>query len=294
MIEISHLWRETWRITRTSPALWLLSGANLLAIIPTVLLSGGLGAVAGLLSLPARLQPDWLAPVRSWLAWRWVVIWLAAVGALILASLLAYLLQAAVIRGAALAAQQGRPPTLAESLNLGRARALRLAGLSVTLGGALNALALLPVLARLLLGGQLEGPGNTVLAAGQSTLPWLLSVTGVAVFLLTLAIAVEEVRVRQAPGRAWAVFRQGWWAFLLILGLSTIPSFVVAALLLPAAFLAPVAVFSPVLGLALIGLYCLASSPIVLALLILVAVFTNTLYTLVYQAAARLADQAAG
>jgi len=42
----------------------------------------------------------------------------------------------------------------------------------------------------------------------------------------------SEGRVRQAPGRAWVVFRQGGWACRLIPGLPAIPGFIAAALLL--------------------------------------------------------------
>ena len=116
----------------------------------------------------------------------------------------------------------------------------------------------------------------------------------VGLLLVFLAIAVEDVRVRSAPVRAWAVFRKGWWAFLLVAGLSVVFSVAVALLLLPLAFAAPLALLDPVTGGGLLVLCCAITGPLALGTLLLTAVYTNVLYTLVYRAAAKLIDAPTG
>jgi hypothetical protein len=294
-MNLGALIRHAWRITTRNRALWALSGLMFLAALPAAAVTGGLGWVAGEYGFAgAGLEPGWLIEMRAWPVGQWVLVWLLAVAALIAASTLTYVLQAATVRGVTLAAEREAPVAFREALSLGRARVLRLIRLSLTLGAALTALNLLPVLGRLILGDDLNVLGGAVLSLGQSSLSLLLSVAGLALFLMVLAIAVEDVQARQAARRAWAVFRRGWWAFALVLLLSAAPVAALVVLAMPLVLVIPLAVVNPELGI-IVGLVgCAASAPLALGVILFFAVFTTTLYTLVYRAAAQLAADATG
>jgi hypothetical protein len=171
---------------------------------------------------------------------------------------------------------------------------MRLLGLAGTVGVLISILALVPVLLRLLAAQQIGPFGALLLEAGQVALSPLLSAVGLAVFLVVLAIAVEDVSARRAPGRAWAVFRKGWWAFLLVLFVTFLPGLAIGALTLPIVFIFALFILDAVIGGAVLLVYCAVAGPLGFALLIFVAVFSTTLYTLVYRAAARLADATSG
>lgn len=294
-MNLNLLLKESWRITRTSWSLWVLSAALFLAFVPAGLLSGGLGAAAAAITLPqAGPEWEWRNALRAWPAGAWMALGLAAVLTLVVATAVSYIAQAATIRGAALAAARQQPVTLSEALQLGGPRLRRLLGLAGTVGVLISVLALIPLLLRLLAAQQLGPFGALALEAGQVALSPALSVVGLAVFLVVLAIAVEDVSARRAPGRAWAVFRQGWWAFLLVLFVTFLPGLAVAALTLPVIFIAPLVLLDALMGGAALLVYCAVAGPLGVALLIFVAVFSTTLYTLVYRAAARLADATPG
>lgn len=294
-MNLGALIRHAWRITSRNRTLWALSGLMFLAALPAAAVTGGMGWVAGEYSFAgAGLEPEWLIEMRAWPVWQWVLVWLLAVAALIAASSLTYVLQAATVRGVTLAAEREAPVAFREALSLGRARVLRLIRLSLTLGATLTALNLLPVLGRLMLGDDLNVLGGALLSLGQSSLSLLLSVASLALFLMVLAIAVEDVHARQAARRAWAVFRWGWWAFALVLLLSAAPVAVLVVLAMPLVLVMPLAVVNPKLGI-IVGLVgCAVSAPLALGVILFFAVFTTTLYTLVYRAAAQLADATGG
>lgn len=294
-MDIAHLLKESWRITRTCWSLWVLSAALFLAFVPAGLLAGGLGAASAALTLPyAGPEPEWLNTLRSWPAWVWAVVGIVAILVLVASTAASYIAQAATIRGAALAAERWQPVALKETLQLGRPRLRRLLGLAGTVGALISILVMVPVLVRLLAAQQVGQIGSLLLDAGQAGLSPVLSVLGLAVFLIVLAIAVEDVSARRAPRRAWAVFRQGWWAFLLVLFIAFIPSLAIAALVLPVGFIFGLLVLNAAVGGAMLLVYCALAGPLGMALLLFAAVFSTTLYTLVYRAAARLADATVG
>ncbi len=294
-MDIVFLLREGWRITRTSWSLWVLSTALFLAFVPAGLLAGGLGAAAAIVTLPqTRLEPDWLDALRRLPPLTWAVVGIVAVLALVASAAMSYIAQAATIHGAALAAGRQQPVSLGEALQLGRPRLVRLLGLAVTVGALISILTLIPLVLRLLAAQQVGPFGVLLLEAGQITLSPVLSAVGLAIFLVVLAIAVEDVNARRAPGRAWAVFRKGWWAFLLVLFISFLSGLAVAVLILPIIVIIPLVLLNSLIGGAALLVYGAIAGPLSFVLLIFTAVFATTLYTLVYQAAARLADATAG
>ncbi|MBL8046701.1 MAG: hypothetical protein JNL09_09180, partial [Anaerolineales bacterium] len=170
----------------------------------------------------------------------------------------------------------------------------RLLGLSLTVSIIISIISLLPAGLRLILGESFGSTLSFLFQAGELTLSSLLSLVSLGIFLMVLAVAVEDVQTRQAPRRAWKVFRQGWWAFLLIVACSALPAIAIVVLMLPILLVLPVVVIAPDLGIPLMLACCCVLSPVGLALLLFVAVFTNALYTLVYRAAAQLADTQTG
>lgn len=290
-MNLQSLLQNAWHITRTNRALWVLSFITFLALIPSVLMAGGLGGISGLLSVRTPgLQFEWLEAVRAWPLWQWAVIWLVAVLVLIACTVLTYMTQAATLRGVALAAERGTPVSLQECLTLGPARMRRWLSFSFIVGLVISAVSLLPSALRLLFGRETGSTLSLLFQAGEFTLSSLLSIVNIIIFLMVLAVAVEDVQTRQAPRRAWAVFRQGWWAFLLIVACSALPAVAMIVLMLPIFVILPLVAINPDLGIPLMLACCCVLSPVGLGLLLLVAVFTNALYTLVYRAAAHLAD----
>ncbi|MCS6909880.1 MAG: hypothetical protein NZM11_04830 [Anaerolineales bacterium] len=290
-MDLTQLFKESWRITRTCWSLWVLSAALFLAFVPAALLAGGLGAASAALTLPyAGPEPEWLGALRSWPAWVWATLGIVAILFLIASTAVSYIAQAATIRGAALATERLQPVSLRETLQLGRPRLMRLLGLAGTVGAVISILTLIPVLLRLLMAQQAGLFGLMLVDMGQAVLSPVLSVLGLAVFLIVLAIAVEDVSARRAPRRAWAVFCKGWWAFLLVLFIAFLPSLAIVALVLPVGFILALMVLNTTVGVAVLLVYGAVVGPLGVALLLFVAVFSTTLYTLVYHAAARLAD----
>jgi hypothetical protein len=290
-MNVGQILRDSWRITIHNWPLWLLTAGLAITFVPAFTLGGALGGMAAVVTLPARgFEPEWLARLRMLPAWQIVAGWAAALMVMVLTGALAYLLQAAVIRGAALAAEHGRV-SLGAALHLGWRRVLNILGLSLTLGTVILVLGLLPWLGVILVNQHLGPAGASLLHVVQALSSPVSPALGMALFLMLMAFAVEDVRPRAAPGRAWAVFRKGWWAFLLVVGLSLALAIPVVVLALPVALIVPLAfVANRVLG-ALVGLLCGGGAGLIgAAYLILTFVFTTVLYTLVYRAAARLAD----
>lgn len=293
-MNLGQLLREAWRITRSSPALWLLNTLMFVTAAPALLLVSGISWLAATMAFPvAGFQPDWVEALRAWPTGTWVPIWIVAFMLMVLTSALTWLFQAGIIHGSALAAERGTPAPLKESLQLGWPRVRRVLGLSLTFGTLITALGLLPVALSFFV---MQGAGPRSLAAltqaGQGALGVFNSAAGIALFLVLMSVAVEDVRARHAPGRAWTVFRKGWWAFLFVVALSAVPAVLLAMLSVPLIVLAPLTVLDPNLGGVLLGGTCLLLGPVGLAVMLFFAVFTTTLYTLIYRAAAQLADAA--
>jgi hypothetical protein len=291
-MNISDLIQRAWRITRTNRWVWVLSGLVWVTLLPSLLLSGVLGGAAGIMAIPPARGPvpDYVAQIRATPPGVWLGLGAAAIVLLIITNAITYILQAAVMRGAALAAERTEPVSVREALQLGRERVLRLLRLSLTLGAALALLALGPVLAQLAFGEAWGAVGGMLFSTGQATLSLITTALSIGLLLVFLAIAVEDVRLRAAPGRAWAVLRKGWWAFVLVFLISAAPGVALALLFLPLIFVLAFAMLEPLAGGALLVLCCALLGPLGFGLLLVVAVFTNTLYTLVYRAAAQLAD----
>lgn len=286
-MNIVDILRQTWRITWRSWQLWALNLLLLVVFLPAFTLGGAFGGMTALLALPAQgSQPEWLASIRAVPAWVWVAVSLGALILIVLTSAVSWMLQAAAMRGAAMAAERGTF-SLGEALDLGWQRVFSIVKLSLTLGLLLAALSLFP-LGLLLLAQQTEF-GLLLLNMAQVGLAPLNTVLGIALLLVMMSVALEDLRPRAALRRAWRVFGKGWWAFLLTVGISILPGLALGLLALPVVVLLVISfAFIPDLAPLLVIAACSCFGPIGAALILFTAVFTIVLYTLIYQEAARL------
>jgi hypothetical protein len=291
-MNINAIFRDAWHITWQRWVLWLLSLLMFLTMTPALALAAAFGALAALMSASG---PNLLGlQLDQWPLWRWIVIAIGMWAALVATTSLTWILQVATVRGAALAADQAAL-TLRTALAIGRQRLRSLVKLSLTFGVLIMGLALLPSLAAILVSVASRGQTDALalLEVTQTGLAPLSSVLGLALFLLMMAIAVEDLTPLNALRRTWGVLRFGWWGFLLVLGLSFVPSVAVIVLLLPLVITLPLA-FVIANGW-LMPLLCGAvAAPVLLFILLFTAVFTTTMYTLVYRAAARLTQPSPG
>ena len=291
-MNITSILRAAWRITLRAWPLWVLTAGLGIVFTPAFTLGGAMGGFAAMLTLAPSLrgpEPEWIAQIRSLPTWTLVAGWIIAMVLLVLTSALTYLLQAAIVRGASLAAERGAV-TLGEVLQLGWRRVINILALSLTLGGLILVISLLPWLVVILIGQRFQEAGAALLQVVQGLTAPVSSALGMAVFLMLMAIAIEDVRPRAAPGRAWAVFRKGWWAFLLVFAVSALISLPIVALILPIFVLFFVTFpFNQALSFVVLALCCSSAGVIGGAYLIFTFVFTTVLYTLVYREAARLA-----
>ncbi len=292
-MNITSILRDTWHITTRAWPLWVLTAGLGIMFTPAFVLGGAMGGFAAMLTLAPALrgsEPEWIAPIRSLPTWALVAGWTIATLLLVLTSALTYLLQAAIVRGASLAAERGAV-TLGEVLQLGWRRVINVLALSLTLGGFILVISLLPWLVVILISQRFQEAGAVLLQVVQGVTAPVSSALGLAVFLMLMAIAIEDVRPRAAPGRAWAVFRKGWWAFLLVLAVSALIGLPLVALILPifVLFFATFP-FNQALGFVILALCCSGVGLIGVPYLIFTFVFTTVLYTLVYREAARLAS----
>src|SRR3990172_2185487 len=119
-------------------------------------LSGGFGGVAAWVALPMPGRaPFWLRQLRELPAAAWIGIAAAALLVLAARTAVSWMLQAATMRGAAMAAERGSF-SVVEALKLGRQRLISLLTLSVIFGAIIGALGLLPLLIIILLGSRFE------------------------------------------------------------------------------------------------------------------------------------------
>ena len=287
------LLRDSWRITWRNWPLWLLILVMFVVFLPATVLSGAFGAVAALVTLPmAGPLPRWMNQFRDIPVWAWLLIAVAALALLVISTAISWLLQAAAMRGAAIAAERGTF-ALSEALRLGGRRVINLLTLSFTFGLLITAMGLLPPLVIILLAGRFEF-GVQLMQLAQTGLAPLNVVLGVVLLLVMMSVALEDVGPGAAFGRAWRVFRSGWWGFVLALGIAVAASLALALLSVPVVVLLIVVTVglsllnSPVVLAVVLLLACGLLGPIGLFLMLFTAVYTLVLYTLTYRGAAQL------
>jgi hypothetical protein len=290
------LLRDSFRITYRTGALWALAFLLYLVMIPALVLAGGLGAVTSYLMLPGRenLLIGFQFPFQNLSMLEWVLFFAVSLFLLVVSSFLAWGVQAAMIRGAD-AAADGKPVSVKDSLRLGRQRWGSLLKLAFTFGLVIQALGILPALLALILRENTVW-GTAVVPLLQTILSPFNTILGILVFLLMMSVALEDVRPKMAFRRIWGLVRSGWWGFLIAYILQV---FLALAMAFVSAFILAVVVFLLLLAWSsqsaveavMAGAICVLSSPVGLALLTFVLVFSTVYFTLTYRAAA---DAAAG
>jgi len=293
-MNVGKLLSESWRITWRNGPLWLLTLLMFVVFLPATVLSGAFGGVAAMVTLPLRSPPPgWTNQIRDIPAWVWLLIAAAALIVLVICTALSWLLQAAAMRGAAIAAERGTF-ALSEALRLGGRRVVNLLTLSFTFGLLIIAMGVLPPLVILLLAGRFAF-GVQLVQLAQTGLAPLNVVLGVVLLLVMMSVALEDVGPGAAFGRAWRVFRSGWWGFVLALGIAIAAGLALALLSVPVAVLLIVVAVglsllnSPILLAVALLLACGVLGPMGLFLMLFTAVYTLVLYTLTYRGAAQLA-----
>jgi len=183
-----------------------------------------------------------------------------------------------------------------DSLRLGKQRWGSLAKLSVTFGLIIQALGILPPFLALVPGKNTTW-GIALMQATQTFLTPVSTILGILVFLLTMSIALEDVRPKMALGRVWNLVRSGWWGFLIAYVFQAILALVIAFIF--AAILTVILLIlflgagtQSSLTIVLAGVICLISTPAGLILLTFVSVFSTVFFTLTYRAASSAASAA--
>src|SRR3989338_5979804 len=206
-MNLASILRAAWRIAWRTWPLWVLNLLIFFGVVPAVGLAGVIGATGGLLAAPGALRRfPFLAPLERLPLWAWAAIGLAAVVSLIFASFWSWTLQAAAMRGTAIAAERGQV-SLIEALHLGRRRFLNLLLLSLTFGAWSSVLGVRPPVVGLFLARRFEwllGLMNTL----QAGLAPVNAVLSVVIFLVMMSIALEDLNPVKAAGRAWQVDRK--------------------------------------------------------------------------------------
>jgi hypothetical protein len=271
--------------------LWVLALLLYLVMIPALVLAGGLGVLSFYWLMPSAGDGLAGAPLAAVELPLWEGIAFIVVGflLLVLASVLSWAVQAAMIRAAGFAAD-GRAASLRESLALGRQRWVSLVKLAFSFGLIIQALGVLPALLALLL-RENTGWVSFGLPLVETFLSPFNIVLGVLVFLVMMSIALEDMRPRLAIRRVAALFRAGWWGFLLAYviqaGLALAIAFVFAFILLIVVVIFGLGILGQSAVPTLIaGAICLLATPVGLALLTFVLVFSTVYFTLTYRAAA--------
>jgi hypothetical protein len=228
-------------------------------------------------------------PLQNISTGGWVLYVFVTLILLTVSSLLTWAVQAAMIRAADSAAD-GKPVAVIDSLRLGRQRWGSLAKLALTFGLAIQALGILPPLLALV--AREKTPWGVALTQlVQAFLTPVSVILGIMIYLLTMSIALEDIRPKMAIGRIWQLVRSGWWGFLLayvfqaILALAA--AFVFAVILAVVLLILMLGLLNQsTLEIILAGAICLISSPAGLLLLIFIMVFSTVFFTLTYRAAA--------
>ena len=177
---------------------------------------------------------------------------------------------------------------MGEALNLGRRRVVSLLKISLTFGMLIAAPALLPPLIFILLADKFAF-GLQLLQTFQAVLAPLNIILGIVLLLVMMSVALEDLTPQRAFRRAWGIFRLGWWGFLLVFGISFVPSFILVLIIVPIIFALVLGfVLAPKLAPLIALATCACASPIILILMLFVSVLTLVLYTLTYRAAAQV------
>jgi len=296
-MNLALILRDSWRITWHTWSLWLLALLMMVAFVPLGLLTLAFGAAANLTTysdptvsnfLEAFPQTENLQQeLQAASAWQWLALAAVALIALVVITTLSLLVQAASMRGVVEAAE-GKRVSLKEVLSLGRARTLNIFKLSLVFGLVIALLGVLPSLA-LLLVGKSSPLGVELIHLVQTGLTPLTTLLNIGLLLLIMSVALEDYSPKAAFGRAGTVFKQGWWAFLLVLGLSGAAGFISLFIFaLPPFFVMPIVAFNVELGLySVLGTFA-CSGLAALFFFIFTVVFIQALYALVYREAARL------
>jgi hypothetical protein len=171
---------------------------------------------------------------------------------------------------------------------LGRNRILSIVKLDLTFGVLLTLIGLIPLAAMFLIPhGTAEG--TMLISTLQTVLTPLNSILSIILLLVLMAIAVEDLRPRAAFGRAWTVFRGGWWGFLLVFAALFLMALSIALVLTPILFILIFIISSgwvlSVPWMYILGIGgCLVSAPLLLAFFTFNMVFSTVLYALTYHA----------
>lgn len=283
-MDLTSLASEAWRITRSQPTLWILHALLLVAGLPAMIVSAVFGALGTLREIdPAQLPESARTVLGSLSPDLAPVVWIGGLALVVIFTGVTQVLLAAIYRAAARAMQPGAGSSVRESLALGRARFARIVALSLTLGAVLSILSLLPILLVTL------GAPVTMAAAVRPILTPINVVGSVVFLLLVLALSLDDVRGREAPGRAWAVFKKGWVGFVLVMAVTLVWSLAIGLLAVPGILVVTMVWLWPDSGLVApiasgaVALVC--GAPLLVAILG-GAAYTNILQTLVYRHAA--------
>jgi hypothetical protein len=285
--------RSSLRIALRTPALWMLTLLLYCALLPAFLLAGGFGAATAYFIAPSQAfgaanvnSPLLRLPIGGWIAYILVTLLV-----LTTTTLFSWAIQAALIRGSD-AAAAGQAVSIRASLQLGKQRWQSLTKLALTFGVIIQALGILPLVLVIAFSGGDAGRAG-MLSLAQTVLLPVDTVLGILLFLLTMSIALEDVRPRAAMQRVWKLMRGSWWGFLLAYLLQIL---LAMAFIIPFAFLLTIAIFLALSGLflqssleyILAGAICVFSSPVALAFLTFIMVFSTVFFTQIYRAAAKL------
>lgn len=281
--------KNGWRITWHTGQLWALTIWMYIVLFPSLVLSGGFGALAGALTF----QDDpvarrvWNFQLPQFSNGIWIMIMVGMMLVILITCAFSWMLQAASIR-VVVAAAEGKKMTLRESLALGRNRILSIVKLDLTFGVLLTLIGLIPLAAMFLIPhGTAEG--TMLISTLQTVLTPLNSILSIILLLVLMAIAVEDLRPRAAFGRAWTVFRGGWWGFLLVFAALFLMALSIALVLTPILFILIFIISSgwvlSVPWMYILGIGgCLVSAPLLLAFFTFNMVFSTVLYALTYHA----------
>ncbi len=284
--------RSSLRIALRTPQLWVLTLLLYCALLPAFLLAGGFGAATAFLTIPSQGSGTGaiLSPLQRLSIGGWIAYILVTLIILTATTLFSWAIQAAMIR-ASDAAAEGQAVSIRGSLQLGKKRWQSLIKLALTFGLIIQALGILPLVLVIAVAGSGVGRAG-MLSLVQTVLLPVNTVLGIFLFLLTMSIALEDIRPRAAMQRVWKLIRGSWWGFLLAYLLQGV---LALAFIIPFAFLLTVAIFLFLSGWFLQssleyvigGAVCVFSSPVGLALLTFIMVFSTVLFTQIYRAASK-------
>ncbi len=284
--------RSSLRIALRTPQLWVLTLLLYATLLPAFVLAGGFGAATAYLTTSPQGfgVTELSSPLPRLPILGWVVYILVTLLVLTTTTLFSWAIQAAMICASDTAAE-GRTVSIRASLRLGKQRWQSLAKLALTFGLIIQALGILPLVLLIAFSG---GAGQAgMLSLVQTVLLPINTVLGILLFLLTMSIALEDVRPRAAMRRVWKLMRGSWWGFLLAYLLQII---LAVAFAIPVALVLFIVIFLFLSGWFLQssleyvigGAICVFSTPVGLAFMTFIMVFSTVFFTQVYRAAAKM------